>query len=57
MVVMIDHPRGGRYFGGQVAAPVFSQVMSGALRLLDVAPDAPRPAATVVAAKDARDAR
>ena len=39
MVVMIDEPRNGEYFGGQVAAPVFSQVMSGAMRLLDVAPD------------------
>ena len=57
MVVLIDHPSGDRYFGGQVAAPVFSQVMAGALRLLDVAPDAPRPATTVVAAKEAKDVR
>jgi cell division protein FtsI (penicillin-binding protein 3) len=41
MVVAIDEPR-GVYFGGQVAAPVFGRVMAGALRLLDVAPDAPR---------------
>lgn len=46
MVVAIDDPRGGRYFGGEVAAPVFGQVMSGALRLLDVPPDAPRPPPT-----------
>ena len=39
MVVMIDEPRNGEHFGGLVAAPVFSQVMSGAMRLLDVAPD------------------
>ncbi|MFC1589083.1 peptidoglycan D,D-transpeptidase FtsI family protein [Pseudomonadota bacterium] len=39
MVVMIDEPRNGEYFGGEVAAPVFSQVMAGAMRLLDVAPD------------------
>ncbi len=39
MVVMIDEPRKGEYFGGLVAAPVFAQVMSGAMRLLDVAPD------------------
>jgi cell division protein FtsI (penicillin-binding protein 3) len=31
--------RGGEYFGGLVSAPVFSQVMTGALRLLDVPPD------------------
>ncbi len=39
MVVMIDEPRNGEHFGGEVAAPVFSQVMAGAMRLLDVAPD------------------
>jgi cell division protein FtsI (penicillin-binding protein 3) len=39
MVVMIDEPRNGEYYGGQVAAPVFSQVMSGAMRLFDIAPD------------------
>ncbi len=39
MVVMIDEPRGEEYYGGAVAAPVFSNVMTGALRLLDVAPD------------------
>ena len=30
-VVVIDEPRGGHYYGGEVAAPVFSAVMSGAL--------------------------
>jgi len=39
MVVMINEPRNGQHFGGQVAAPVFSKVISGALRLLDIAPD------------------
>lgn len=39
MVVMIDEPQGNEYYGGQVAAPVFSRVMAGALRLLDIAPD------------------
>lgn len=38
-VVVIDEPSGGQYQGGQVAAPVFSNVMSGALRLMDVPPD------------------
>ena len=42
MVVMIDEPRAGQYYGGQVAAPVFSKVMTGALRLLNIAPDAPQ---------------
>ena len=39
MVVMIDDPRGENYYGGLVAAPVFAKVMSGALRLLNIAPD------------------
>ncbi|WP_373190596.1 peptidoglycan D,D-transpeptidase FtsI family protein [Halomonas sp.] len=43
-VVMIDHPRGDSYYGGAVAAPVFSRVAGHALRLLDVPPDAREPA-------------
>ncbi|NOY63616.1 MAG: penicillin-binding protein 2 [Gammaproteobacteria bacterium] len=39
MVVIINEPGAGGYFGGVVAAPVFSHVMGGALRMLDVAPD------------------
>jgi cell division protein FtsI (penicillin-binding protein 3) len=31
--------QGGEYFGGQVSAPVFREVMTGALRLLDIPPD------------------
>ncbi|WP_372612117.1 peptidoglycan D,D-transpeptidase FtsI family protein [Halomonas sp.] len=42
-VVMIDHPRGDSYYGGAVAAPVFSRVAGNALRLLDVPPDAQDP--------------
>jgi cell division protein FtsI (penicillin-binding protein 3) len=42
MAVMIDEPKGKDYYGGLVAAPVFRQVMAGALRLLDVAPDDPQ---------------
>ena len=41
IAVMIDEPSDGRYYGGTVAAPVFAQVMAGALRVLDVSPDAP----------------
>ncbi|MFN7087370.1 MAG: peptidoglycan D,D-transpeptidase FtsI family protein, partial [Burkholderiales bacterium] len=41
VAVMIDEPSAGQYYGGTVAAPVFSQVTAGALRLLGVAPDAP----------------
>ena len=39
MAVLIDDPRGGAYYGGAVAAPVFSAAMSGALRILNVVPD------------------
>ena len=39
-VVVIDEPRDGDYFGGLVAAPVFSEVTGNALRLLQVTPDA-----------------
>ena len=39
LVVVIDDPRAGRHFGGQVAAPVFANVMQGALRILNVPPD------------------
>lgn len=39
MLVMVDDPKAGVYFGGQVAAPVFSRVMTGALRLLNIPPD------------------
>jgi cell division protein FtsI (penicillin-binding protein 3) len=38
-VVMIDDPSNGEYYGGLVAAPLFSSVMNGALRLLNVPPD------------------
>jgi cell division protein FtsI (penicillin-binding protein 3) len=41
IVVVIDEPSGSIYYGGDVAAPVFSAVMGGALRLLAVAPDTP----------------
>ncbi len=39
MVVVIDEPSAGDYYGGLVAAPVFSKVMAGALRLLGIPPD------------------
>ena len=39
MIVVIDEPRGQEHFGGLVAAPIFSTVMQGALRILNIAPD------------------
>jgi cell division protein FtsI (penicillin-binding protein 3) len=38
-IVSIDDPSAGEYFGGLVAAPLFSTIMSGALRLMDIPPD------------------
>lgn len=38
-VVVIDEPRRGDYFGGLVAAPVFSEITGNALRLMQVTPD------------------
>ncbi|WP_226501234.1 penicillin-binding protein 2 [Pseudomonas sp. MWU16-30322] len=39
IVVVIDEPSKAGYFGGLVSAPVFSRVMSGTLRLMNVTPD------------------
>jgi cell division protein FtsI (penicillin-binding protein 3) len=39
VAVVIKDPRGEQHLGGLVAAPVFSKVMSGALRLLNIPPD------------------
>lgn len=41
VAVMIDEPSAGQYYGGLVAAPVFSRIVEGSLRTLGVAPDAP----------------
>lgn len=62
IVVVIDEPGKGGYFGGLVSAPVFSKVMSGTLRLMNVPPDnlpPPAPAeqsqVNAAAAKGGRD--
>ena len=39
VAVMIDEPRAGKYFGGEVAAPVFSELVQQALRIQGVQPD------------------
>ncbi len=41
VAVRIDEPGGEFYYGGRVAAPAFSSIMGGALRVLGVEPDAP----------------
>ncbi len=52
VAVMIDEPGTGRHFGGDVAGPVFAAVMSGSLRTLGIAPDAPLQVAQSPAAKE-----
>ncbi|MEP7057875.1 MAG: penicillin-binding protein 2, partial [Caldimonas sp.] len=39
VAVMVDEPTNGKYFGGDVAAPVFSQVVQQTLRMMGVEPD------------------
>lgn len=39
IVVIIYEPKGNEHYGAQVAAPVFSRVASGAMRILNIAPD------------------
>jgi len=41
VAVMLDEPSAGEHYGGVVAAPVFSQIMQGALRLLNAPHDGP----------------
>jgi len=38
-VVVVNDPTGKEYYGGLVAAPLFSQVMTGAMRILNIPPD------------------
>ena len=53
-VIVIDEPGGNLFMAADVAAPVFSNILSGALRLMDIAPDDLQnvPAATLVQAND-----
>ncbi len=39
LVVIVNEPQGDNYHGGSVASPVFSEIMKGALQILNVAPD------------------
>ncbi|MFZ1829458.1 MAG: penicillin-binding transpeptidase domain-containing protein [Candidatus Competibacteraceae bacterium] len=39
MVIIIDEPKGGVYYGGAVAAPVFGATMGEVLRILNITPD------------------
>ena len=37
--VMLDEPSAGKYYGGEVAAPVFSETVQQTLRVMGVQPD------------------
>jgi cell division protein FtsI (penicillin-binding protein 3) len=39
VVVVVDEPRAGAYYGGEVAAPVFSGIVEGAMRIMAIPPD------------------
>ena len=51
VAVMIDEPTGGAHYGGDVAGPVFSQIMGGSLRTLGIPPDDPLQVADSAAGK------
>lgn len=40
LVILIDEPKAGQYYGGAVSAPVFSAIMRAALRAYNITPDA-----------------
>ncbi|MNH27954.1 Peptidoglycan synthase FtsI precursor [compost metagenome] len=40
LVVVINDPQGGKYYGGAISAPVFGAIMGGVLRTMNVEPDA-----------------
>jgi cell division protein FtsI (penicillin-binding protein 3) len=39
IIVVVNEPKGDEHYGGQVAAPVFSRVAAGAMRILNISPD------------------
>ena len=57
MAVVIHEPQGMEYGGGAVSAPVFHNVMDGALRLMDVPPDDIQGWYAAQAAKQAKQTR
>ena len=50
--VMLDEPSAGKYFGGEVAAPVFSELVQHSLRIMGVQPDISVRPQVVAAAED-----
>jgi cell division protein FtsI (penicillin-binding protein 3) len=56
IVVSMHQPQGDEYGGGAVAAPVFAEIAAGAMRILNVLPDAPAPSPAQVSLAAARGA-
>jgi membrane peptidoglycan carboxypeptidase len=56
-LVLIEEPRGGKYYGGDIAAPVFARVVSQALSILRVAPEEQRLPETLLASTSAQRVR
>ena len=56
VVVVINEPGGDLYHGGDVAAPVFSRVMKGALQVLNIAPQSSKVVSTKVTNKEQTNA-
>ena len=55
IVVMIDDPQGDVYYGGDVSAPVFAEIMESTLRTLNIAPDTTDGAELRVASMEGRE--
>ena len=53
--MMLDEPSAGQYYGGTVAAPVFSRVMHGILHMQNVPHDAPGGTTTSLTAAPSKD--
>jgi cell division protein FtsI (penicillin-binding protein 3) len=52
VAVTIDEPQAGGYYGGRIAAPVFSTIVSSTLRRMGVQPDAPIDSLVAVGPKE-----
>ncbi|HLS43528.1 MAG TPA: penicillin-binding protein 2 [Paenalcaligenes sp.] len=54
VAVSLDEPRGNGYYGGRVAAPVFSEIVASSLRRMGVQPDAPVESLVAISANGER---
>ena len=52
VAVMVDEPSNGKFYGGEVAAPVFSETVAQTLRMLGVQPDMAIKPQIVIAAEE-----